>query len=72
MVGTGIAINKTRNGIIKTQNIERLFVEEMDKLQQLILRIKGDVENCYSKISRCNKKSEDSDGLKENGTYSCR
>lgn len=72
MVGTGIAINKTRNGIIKTQNIERLFVEEMDKLQQLILRIKGDVENCYSKISPCNKKSEDSDGLKENGTYSCR
>jgi len=28
----------------------------MDKLQQLILRIQGDVENYYSKISTCNKK----------------
>lgn len=72
MVGTGIAVNKIRNGIVKTQDIEKLFVEEMDKLQQLILRIQGDVENCYIKISPCNKKSEDSDGLKENGTYSCR
>lgn len=39
-IGTGIAFNKRRNDIVKTQEVEKLFVmEETDKFQQLILRI---------------------------------
>ncbi|USK36591.1 PRD domain-containing protein (plasmid) [Bacillus sp. F19] len=39
-IGTGIAFNKRRNDIVRTQEVEKLFVmEETDKLQQLILRI---------------------------------
>ncbi|MFJ7850045.1 PRD domain-containing protein [Peribacillus sp. NPDC097224] len=39
-IGTGIAFNKRRNDLVKTQEVEKLFViEETDKFQQLILRI---------------------------------